>query len=155
MDNTARRTAAPTLPIKLAPSHCVFYGILAAFCFGLLPALSAAQPSYPRIIGSGEDRTVDYGPSPRGNIVGGGQVAVSGGGEDTALIRHGPPVTQSPRIGMMPVVVAGGEHATTAWVPVDIDRLRQTLIGGDGSLPEMVPPGTSIQSASRVVEPRM
>jgi hypothetical protein len=63
---------------------------LAAIGLGLLPALATAQPYYPRIVELGENSTIDYGPGPVGNIVGGGRVLVSGSGEDTTVTHLDP-----------------------------------------------------------------
>ena len=154
MHDTARRAAAPTFLAGTASARRAPLGVLAALCLGMLPAFSVAQPRYPSIVGSGEDRTIDYGPGPHGNVVGGGHVAVSGGGEDTRLILLHPRSGQAPRLGMVPVIVAGGEHATTVWVPADTGRLGQALIGGDGSLPAVAPSDTPTRSASSTVGPR-
>lgn len=126
---------------------------LAAIGFGLLPALAAAQPYYPRIVESGENSTIDYGPGPLGNIVGGGRVVVTGSGEDTTLTHLDPQLAQRPRVGMVPVAVGSGEDFTTVWVPAATDWLQMALIGGDGSLLETTSPGTPIRTASRRIEP--
>ncbi|WP_043363229.1 hypothetical protein [Belnapia sp. F-4-1] len=153
MDDIARPITACAPPSRATPSRRATYCAVAALSLGLLPALSAAQPYYPHIIGSGEDRTVDHGPGPHGNIVGGGHVIVSGGGENITFTRLDPQLGQPPRAGMMPVTLGSSESATV-WVPADTERLWQALIGGDGSMPESGPPGTSVRKASRQAEPQ-
>ncbi|MBL6076867.1 hypothetical protein JMJ56_02540 [Belnapia sp. T18] len=152
MDDIARPVTVRTPLIRMAPrlraSHCA----LAALCLGLLPAPSAAQPYYPCIIGSNEDRAIDYGPGPHGNIIGGGHVIISGGGENTTFTRLDPQPGQPPRAGMMPVTLGNSESATV-WVPADTDRLWQALIGGDGSVPEAGPSDASVRKASRQAGP--
>jgi hypothetical protein len=154
MDDIAHRDMVRTPHIRTAPRRRVLHCALAAFGLGLLPALSVAQPYYPRIVDSGEDRTIDYGPGPHDNIVGGGHVIMSGGGWDAMLSSVNPHAGQPPRAGMMPFTTGSGESPTTVWVPVDIDPLRQALIGGDGSLPETAPSSTSVRNASRTAGPR-
>jgi hypothetical protein len=122
---------------------------LTAIGLGLLPALATAQPTYPRVIELGENSTVEYGPGPLGNVIGGGRVVISSRGEDTTLTHLDPRSAQSQRVGVVPVSVGSGESAMTVWVPAATDWLQQVLIGGDGSLPETISTGRPIRSASR------
>jgi hypothetical protein len=124
---------------------------LAVISPGLLPALATAQPDYPRVVELGENSTIDYGPGPLGNIVGGGRVVVSGSGsrEDTVLTHLDPHYAQRPPVGLVPVLVGSGEGAVTIWVPATTDGPQQALIGEDGAMPGTMPTGRPLGSASR------
>ena len=101
-------------------------------------AALAAPPdaaNYPRTTGTGESVEIDYGPGPRGNIVGGGRVVVTGTAEDVRIAHLDPGFVQSARIGLMPVTVGSGEGSATVWVPAGTDRTSLALVGPDGSLP--------------------
>jgi hypothetical protein len=52
--------------------------------------------SYPRVVGSGENATVEYGPAGSSNLVGGGTARVVGSGENASLVYEGPVRTQRP-----------------------------------------------------------
>jgi hypothetical protein len=94
-----------------------------------------AETSYPRIIGSGENVEIDYGPGPRGNIVGGGRVVVSGSGEDLVIRHLDSQIAQQPQPGLVPMIVGSGGNTSVVWVPAGTSPSRLALIGGDGSLP--------------------
>jgi hypothetical protein len=94
-----------------------------------------AEGYYPRVTGNGENVEVDYGPGPRGNIVGGGRVVVTGNGENMHIEHLDPQFVQQPVPGLVPVIVGSGENTSVVWVPAGTSPSRQALIGGDGSLP--------------------
>ena len=60
--------------------------------------LAAAQEafSYPRIVGSGENASVEYGPAGSSNLVGGGFARVTGSGENASVSHEGPVRGQRP-----------------------------------------------------------
>jgi hypothetical protein len=93
---------------------------LAAAALGAVapaPAALAQQgrDGYPRVLAQGENFQVDYGPGPPNNVVGGGRVAVAGGGEDVRITHLDP--LPPPSHGLIPVVVAQGENFAVVWVP--------------------------------------
>lgn len=94
-----------------------------------------AETSYPRFVGSGENVEIDYGPAPRGNVVGGGVAQVFGTGQNQDQRYTGEVRAQSARGGLVPHVIGSGENASVVYVPADIDRARLAMIGEDGSLP--------------------
>lgn len=96
---------------------------------------SVAENYYPRVIGSGQNIEIDYGPGPRGNIVGGGVAHVVGSGENQDIRYSGEVRTQSPRDGLVPHVVGSGDNASVIYVPADFDRRRLSMVGEDGALP--------------------
>lgn len=73
-----------------------------------LAAPAMAEVSYPRTVGSGENSEIDYGPSGRGNIVGGGVARSVSSGENSELIYEGPVQSQTP---MFAHSVGSGEDA--------------------------------------------
>jgi hypothetical protein len=73
--------------------------------------------SYPRVVGTGENQSVEYGPGERGNIVGGGRVAVSGSGENTELRHLDDEFAQAPHLTMVPVFFGSGESLEVVWMP--------------------------------------
>jgi hypothetical protein len=104
----------------------------------LAPALAhtaLAEPMYPRLVGGGENAVIEYGPGPRGNIVGGGRVVVTGGGEHTRVDHLDSRYAQAPRPGLVPVTVGSNENVSVVWVPADTSPTRLAMIGPDGSLP--------------------
>lgn len=88
-------------------------------------ALSFAAPAlandyYPRIVGSGQNASVEYAPGNDQNIVGGGAVIVRDDAANEVQIRHlEPRFAQAPRQGVLPVTVGSGENAEIVWVPAD------------------------------------
>ena len=73
--------------------------------FALVAALAAGQAatahaqdatSYPRVVGSGENASVEYGPAGSSNIVGGGLARVVGSGEHASVVYEGPVQAQRP-----------------------------------------------------------
>ncbi len=94
-----------------------------------------AQDSYPRVVGTGENASIEYGPGPRGNVVGGGQVVVTGTSENIELRHLDPEFAQAPGHDLVPRVIGTGENSTVVYLPADISPTRLALIGADGSLP--------------------
>ncbi len=71
----------------------------------LIAALAAGQAttaqaqdalSYPRVVGSGENASVEYGPAGSSNIVGGGLARIVGSGENASVVYDGPVQAQRP-----------------------------------------------------------
>ncbi len=83
------------------------------------PAGAMDGPAWPRTSGSGENIEIEYGPGPRGNIVGGGAVHVTGSGEQTEIHHLDPSFVQLPPAGQVPVTIGSGENVGTTWVPAD------------------------------------
>ncbi|WP_372623943.1 hypothetical protein [Falsiroseomonas sp.] len=81
------------------------------------PAAAGDPNEYPRLVGSGENLSVDYGPKPRGNIVGGGHVVATGSGENVDLHYADSTYVQRPPIGMVPTLQGTGENLEIVWVP--------------------------------------
>ncbi len=96
---------------------------LTAAGLALAPA-AMAQDGYPRVIGSGENQSVEYGPMGSANILGGGRVTVTGY-ENTLQQRHeDAQYAQQPPAGRVPVAVGSGENLSTNWVPAMPARLQ-------------------------------
>jgi hypothetical protein len=77
------------------------FALAAVLATGPFAAASAQEAfSYPRIVGSGENASVEYGPSGSlnrgGNIVGGGYARVVGSGESASVVYQGPVRAQPP-----------------------------------------------------------
>ncbi len=101
-----------------------------------LPYAHAAfgEGFYPRVTTNGENVEIDYGPGPRGNIVGGGRVVVTGYGEDMRIEHLDWQFAQQLVPGLVPVIVGSGENTSVVYVPTGTSLSSQALIGGDGSL---------------------
>ena len=83
----------------------------------LLGAPALAQASdYPRLVGSGEDMTIEYGPGPQGNVVGGGQAVVAIGGTTPSIRYMDDANVQRRADGLVPVMVDQGETRTITFV---------------------------------------
>jgi hypothetical protein len=83
-----------------------------------LAAGPAAAQSYPRVVGSGENMMVEYGPMGQGTLVGGGRVTVSRPtGMDMQVMHLDSVFAQQPREGFVPVVIGTGPNMTTIYVP--------------------------------------
>jgi len=84
----------------------------------------AQTPSYPRIIGSGENMSVDWGPM-QANIVGGGRVMVTERGSmgNIDYIHLDAMFAQAPREGFVPLTIGSGESAETVWVPATMVQM--------------------------------
>ena len=95
------------------------------------PALAQAT-DYPRLVGSGENVTVDYGPGPHGNILGGGPTSVTLGSEQHVTITYLDQATVQRRTdGRVPVMVDSGEGARILWIagPVTQASIMAALQG--------------------------
>ena len=85
---------------------------------GALFAGTAQAQSYPRVITDGENSTIEYGPGPARNIVGGALYRTSGSGESVTIETIEVQRAQPPRSGVAAVTVGSGESASVVWVPV-------------------------------------
>jgi len=82
--------------------------------------LVAQAAEYPRLVGSGETQIVEYGPAARGNILGGGAVAVMFDGESHVVITHVDEMgVQRREDGRVPVLVGSGETRMIVWIEGD------------------------------------
>jgi len=99
--------------------------LLAAALLGLGVGTAAAQ-SYPRVVGTGENMTIDYGPMGQGTLVGGGRVMVTQPtGMDVNIMHFDAMFVQQPREGFVPLTVGQGESQQTVWVPAAmVDMIR-------------------------------
>ncbi len=97
------------------------------------PALAMDGTSWPRTTGSGENVEIEYGPGPRGNVVGGGAVHVANSGENVEIHHLDPSFVQLPPAGQVPVTVGSGDNVSTVWVPAASATSLGLLIqhGGD------------------------
>ncbi|WP_439595482.1 hypothetical protein [Falsiroseomonas sp.] len=85
-----------------------------------VPAL-ANDVSFPRVVGTGENASVEYGPATPRNILGGGAVAIATGHDGRWRVTHtDDSYAQRGPAGLVPVTVGSGENATTAWVPAGL-----------------------------------
>ncbi|MGK7865270.1 hypothetical protein [Falsiroseomonas sp. E2-1-a4] len=111
----------------------------AAFAAGALAlsgpafAQTIAENSYfPRVVGTGENSQVEYGPGPARNIVGGGAVSVTEEPNGSVHIRHtDSSFVQQGREGLRAVTVGSGESERTVWVP-SADATRRADTGFRG-----------------------
>jgi hypothetical protein len=95
--------------------------LAAGLALGIAQAQAAEPVSYPRWVGTGESATIDYGPGPHNNVV--------GGGENLQLVYEGPVQTQEP---MYAHAVGGGENLTIIYsrVPDRAMALAQAARSG-------------------------
>jgi hypothetical protein len=92
---------------------------LMAGCAGLDGA-----PSYPRVIANGENTVIEYGSGQKGNVIGGGPVALSGGASENITITYfDRSKVQMPPAGRVPVVTQQGENMEIVWVPMPSSAL--------------------------------
>lgn len=92
--------------------------IAAALLVGA-PALAsslAQATDYPRLVGSGEDMTIEYGPGVQGNVVGGGPATVAIGGTTPSIRYTDDAQVQRRTDGLVPVMVDEGETRTITFV---------------------------------------
>lgn len=94
-----------------------------------LGVLAADGVSYPRTVGSGENIEVEYGPTPSRNIVGGGQMQVTGSGENAEVTYLEAGHAQPAPFGLMPTLRGSGENIEVVWVP---NRAGDTMLAGRG-----------------------
>ena len=94
-----------------------------AGALALAPALSQAAfaqegAAYPRIVPTGDTNSVEYGPGPRGNIVGGGAISVryhySDNNAEVDYLE--PQYAQRRTDRLVPVVVTSGESTSVSYV---------------------------------------
>ena len=96
-----------------------------------LPLTAAAQ-GYPRLIGSGENMSIDYGPMGQGNLVGGGRVAVTmQSGMDITVMHLDSVFVQQPRAGYVPQTIGSGVNSMTVYVP---ERMFEMLRNARGNM---------------------
>jgi hypothetical protein len=89
--------------------------------------------AYPRVVGTGENASVEYGPGPQQNIVGGGAVTVrETSGTDVQITHLDARFAQQPRAGLRPVTIGTGENTATAWVPSDTNAANIALAQAGG-----------------------
>jgi hypothetical protein len=89
--------------------------------------------AYPRVVGTGENASVEYGPGPQQNILGGGAVVVREvTGNDVQISHLEARFAQQPRAGLRPVTIGNGENTATAWVPSDINAANIALAQAGG-----------------------
>lgn len=92
--------------------------------------IAAAQDStYPRLVNNGGDVEVDYGPGPRGNILGGGQVVLSGGGDNMRITRLDPGPVQSG--GLIATLTGGGDESRITYVQPQGSGTAMAAIAGN------------------------
>ncbi|NKC31584.1 hypothetical protein [Falsiroseomonas selenitidurans] len=95
-----------------------------------VPALADGY-SYPRVVGTGENASIDYGDAPLQNVVGGGAVSYTVSARGTWSIRHlEDRFAQPARPGQVPVTIGSGESTTTVWVPSGTDTTTVALFNG-------------------------
>lgn len=100
----------------------------AALAFGMA---GAQAQSYPRVVGSGENLSVDYGPMGQGNLVGGGRVMVTPmSGMNVDIVHLDAMFAQQPRDGFVPLTVGSGESQSTVWVPVAVAEMMRNAFRG-------------------------
>jgi hypothetical protein len=89
--------------------------------------------AYPRVVGTGENASVQHGPDAQQNIVGGGAVTVrQASGNDVQISHLDARFAQQPRAGLRPVTIGSGENAATAWVPADTNAANTALAQAGG-----------------------
>ena len=71
--------------------------LVAALAAGQVATAQAQDAtSYPRIVGSGENASVEYGPAGSLNVAGGGLARIVGSGENASVAYEGPVQAQRP-----------------------------------------------------------
>ena len=90
-------------------------------------AAPASAESYPRVTGSGENLSVEYGPAGPSNLVGGGRVTVTmQSGMDLDIDHLDPQFTQMAD-GLVPVTIGSGESASQVYLPRPGSRTGGTI----------------------------
>ncbi|MGK7865269.1 hypothetical protein [Falsiroseomonas sp. E2-1-a4] len=114
------------------PFNRIATALLAAGALSFAVPALALDVTYPRVVGTGENASVQYAPRDSRNILGGGAVTTSEATGNDVQIRHlEPRFAQTPRRGLVPVTTGSGENVTTAWVPT-ADATATGLAGGFG-----------------------
>ncbi|MGX9964638.1 hypothetical protein ACVFYP_15010 [Roseomonas sp. F4] len=113
------------------PINRIATALLAAGALSFAVPALANDISYPRVVGTGENASVEYGPATTQNIVGGGAVTTTTGHDGAWRVTHSnPALAQRAPAGLVPVTIGSGENVTTAWVPA-AESAR--LLAGAGS----------------------
>jgi hypothetical protein len=103
-------------------------------CAGALAAGAAAQ-SYPRVIDTGENKDIDYGPMRQRTMTfGGGRVVVTMmDGANVTLMHLDSMFMQSAREGFVPLTVGTSEATETIYVPASmVEAIRRARALGTG-----------------------
>ncbi|WP_431284962.1 hypothetical protein ACQW02_09150 [Humitalea sp. 24SJ18S-53] len=100
--------------------------LVPAFSLG---AIAADGVTYPRVVGSGENIEVEYGPAERENIVGGGQMGPSATGYsgEASYLEAGR--AQLPPFGAVPTTRDNNENMEIVWVP---NSAGETMLASRG-----------------------
>jgi hypothetical protein len=98
---------------KTAMTKTIALALAASLSLGAMQARAAEPVLYPRMLGTGESATIDYGPGPHGNIVGGGVAVMTGGGENASITYVGPLQSQAP---MLARAIGSGEDLSVVYV---------------------------------------
>lgn len=109
------------------------YSILiraAAAALSLAAADVAAAQSYPLVVGSGENATVEYGPGPARNVVGGGAAIVTGSGESLSVQHLDAQYVQRVPTGLIAITVGTGDNASSVLVPAQPSGMRAAGLQG-------------------------
>lgn len=113
-----------TLPTALASA------MLAALAASALAAPASAQESFPRLVGGADDLSVEYGPGPVANIVGGGAVRIVNEEEGRVSITHADPAfAQGRHDGRVPVMLGGEADHSITWIAPNAGSLRAGRAG--------------------------
>lgn len=83
---------------------------------GVLFAGAAQAESYPRVVGTGQNASVEYGPGPVQNIVGGALSRLVGSGESASVEIIDVEQLQRPPAGLTRVTTGSGENLSVAYV---------------------------------------
>lgn len=93
-----------------------------AAALAVAPALAGTAfadhgASYPRVIGSGENQDIDYGPGERGNVVGGGGLVAEHRDSETVTVTYlDEQFAQRRTDGRVPATVGSGENTSVVYV---------------------------------------
>ncbi|MDP3418627.1 hypothetical protein [Falsiroseomonas sp.] len=118
----------------MTPINRIATALLAAGALSFAAPVLAQDVSYPRVVGTGENTSVEYAPGNTQNILGGGAVTTFEATGNDVQIRHlDPRFAQAPRQGLVPVTIGSGENVTTAWVPAP-QAAATGLAGGFGTI---------------------
>ncbi len=91
-------------------------------------ASSAGAQSYPRVVGSGENMEIEYGPGGQRTVIfGGGRVVISMmDGANITLMHLDAEFVQQPREGFVPMIIGSGESNEVIYVrPAMVEMLRR------------------------------
>lgn len=120
-------------------------GRLAVLCLSALLGLAHAHgalaqetQAYPRVLEGGENKDIDHGPGPAGNIVGGGSFRILDGGENAEAVAMGPVLAQPP---LFAHVIGSGESARLVHSPF---ADRAAALAAVGEFPYADRPATAL-----------